>query len=201
MSEGDRCVVFLRDLRPTQAVAGMLQVWGREEKIRRMTDERFADYLSEKVVSIVVGPGGGAYLIDRQHLALAMLRSGRTETLFGRVVANLSSYDPDGFWNEMERRRWVYLRDEEGRPIHPSDLPTSLSDMVDDPYRSLAWAVRERGGFRDVGDPFLEFTWANFFRERVRILPGGMSVAVESAVQVAAGPDARGLPGYVGEAP
>ena len=41
------------------------------------------------------------------------------------------------------------------------------SKLVDDPYRSVAAEVRERGGFAKESAPFEEFQWADFFRRRI----------------------------------
>ena len=44
----------------------------------------------------------------------------------------------------------------------------AVEDMNDDPYRSLAGALRRRGGFAKDATPFSEFVWADFFRPRFK---------------------------------
>ena len=45
--------------------------------------------------------------------------------------------------------------------------PTHIKDLAFDPYRSLAWNVREHHGYVKNTMPFPEFKWANFFRTRI----------------------------------
>ncbi len=40
----------------------------------------------------------------------------------------------------------------------------NIKDLAFDPYRSLAWIVRDRHGYLKTDAPFSEFKWANFFR-------------------------------------
>jgi len=37
-----------------------------------------------------------------------------------------------------------------------------ISDLVDDPYRSLAGGLRQAGGFAKDTTPFSEFIWVDF---------------------------------------
>lgn len=39
-------------------------------------------------------------------------------------------------------------------------LPQNVGDLTDDAYRSLAWAVKSRKGFKATSIPFAEFIWA-----------------------------------------
>ena len=55
--------------------------------------------------------------------------------------------------------------------------------MADDPYRSLAWRLREAGFFRKVDVPFSEFKLANLFRALVTI--GNTEASFNQAVQSA----------------
>lgn len=99
----------------------------------------------------------------------------------------------------MEQRHWVYLFDEEGRgPKTPADLPKKIAELRDDPYRGLAWAVRKQNGFAKTDDPFAEFRWANYLRQRVKIgeRPGDFERAVELALPFCRLKDAKDLPGY-----
>jgi len=41
--------------------------------------------------------------------------------------------------------------------------------MKFDPYRSLAWIMREHHGYLKSNAPFSEFRWADFFRKRVLV--------------------------------
>jgi hypothetical protein len=47
------------------------------------------------------------------------------------------------------------------RRTHAQDLlPSNVSELSNDPYRSLAWAVKSRKGFKATPIPFAEFIWA-----------------------------------------
>ena len=80
------------------------------------------------------------------------------------------------------------------------DLPKTLGEMRDDPFRSLSWAVRQKDGYQDIGEFFADFQWANFFRSRVTIGAGqdGFENAVEQALRLAKSAGAKELPGFVG---
>lgn len=98
----------------------------------------------------------------------------------------------------MNEQNWFHCFDGNGAPIPgPAWLPKSLLDLPDDPYRSLASAVRKKGGFAKVeGDPFFtEFRWANFFRERMNI--GDWSDSVSHASKLARSSAASRLPGFI----
>jgi hypothetical protein len=85
-------------------------------------------------------------------------------------------------------------------PLPHNRLPSSLLGLKDDPYRSLAWAVREAGGFVKTDKPFTEFKWAEFFRPRIPMGSGEVAweAAVQAAIRLAKSPAAAGLPGAVG---
>lgn len=124
----------------------------------------------------------------------------------------------------MHEQNWVYLFDGfGGGPRPPATLPAHIKDLVFDPYRSLAWIIREHHGYLKNDAPFSEFKWANFFRSRILldqdILAGkhtfdefafevdpqgtlaltddGREV-IDEALFLAASPEARGLPGFRG---
>ena len=82
------------------------------------------------------------------------------------VIANLSALDADAFWTVMDNRNWMHPFDH-GRP--PLPLPRhskSVTELVDDPFRSLAGELRRAGGFAKDTTPFSEFLWADFLRRR-----------------------------------
>jgi len=71
------------------------------------------------------------------------------------------------FWKQLEDNNEVYLKDQSGNRITPHDLPASLKDLSNDPFRSLTGAVRESCGFEkgdksSSGEDYLEFQWAIF---------------------------------------
>merc|ERR1711865_1118915 len=48
--------------------------------------------------------------------------------------------------------------------MNPLLLPSSVSVLPNDPYRSLASRAEYAGCFLNDGTPFCQFQWANFFR-------------------------------------
>ena len=73
--------------------------------------------------------------------------------------------------------------------------------MTDDPYRSLAWLVREAGGYKQLDTPFQEFAWTEYLRKHMVI--GGKpnwKKLTEGGVKLARAEAARGLPGWIGSA-
>lgn len=72
--------------------------------------------------------------------------------------------------------------------------------MVDDPYRSLAGALRLRGGFAKDVTPFSEFLWADFLRHRVgrKLLKHDFAAALRRALRLAKTDGASYLPGWCG---
>ena len=81
-------------------------------------------------------------------------------------------------------------------------FPPSIETMHDDPYRSLSWLVRERGGYQETDNPYAEFQWADFLRARIQLgnSTNAFDQATAQAVAFARSPDARNLPGYIAAA-
>jgi hypothetical protein len=102
----------------------------------------------------------------------------------------------------MKENHWVRLHDEKGKgPLHPTELPESFGDLRDDPYRSLAGLIRDKGHFQKTTIPYAEFQWADFFRTRIPIGEGtrGFKRALEEAARISHSQEARdaGLPGFL----
>jgi hypothetical protein len=200
LSEGVICRVEIAKLRPTQFAVGKWEVDRRAEKIAKMKSEKLQNYLEEHLPTIVIGPRGEPYIIDGHHLCGALMKSKLRTTVDAKVAANFGDLTPAKFWAAMKSKGWVYPYDEKGRgPLDVDKLPKTIADLADDPYRSLAWAVRERGGWEKSPSSFAEFQWAQFFRSRIKIdnRPGGFEKAVEQAIKLSRSPEAKDLPGYV----
>jgi len=188
-------------LRVTQMAAGMKEVEHKMAKLQGLekSPRKLDEYLKSNPVPVVLGPKGRSYIIDHHHLVRAAWQAHVPE-VYIEVKADLSGLSESAFWDRMKKEAWVYPYDENGKPRDVSDLPKDVRGLADDPYRSVAWAVRERGGFEKTGKPFAEFQWADFFRARLRTDPGGRDFdkAVDEAMALAHSPQAKGLPGYVG---
>ena len=84
------------------------------------------------------------------------------------VISDLSALEKDPFWVVMDCRGWCHPYDADGVRRTFNDIPTVIADLVDDPFRSLAGALRRAGGFAKDVTPFSEFLWADFLRHRIK---------------------------------
>jgi hypothetical protein len=155
------------ELKPTQFSLGMKEVEKKAHKLKHMSSKELDEYLEAHPVPVVVSPTQELYLVDHHHLARASWEAG-VRKLVTKVQADLSHLNKDEFWKILVDSHWAYLYDQFGNGPHaPDKLPDDVRCLADDPYRSLAWAVREEGGYEKTHHPFAEFKWAAFFREKI----------------------------------
>lgn len=189
----------ITDLRPTQISVGMREVAEKRARWREESAREGSEYLGHHMIPVVLGPKGRPYLTDHHHLALALHLEGEKHVLT-TVISDLSRLEKEAFWIFLDSRGWMHPFDEKGRRKSYDDLPNSISDMVDDPYRSLAGALRKAGGFAKDTTPFSEFLWADFLRRRIK--PGVIKRHFDKALDLAmveAKTEAAGyLPGWSG---
>jgi hypothetical protein len=203
MAPATSCQVAIAKVHPTQFAVGYWEVKQRAANIAHHSPKGLAIYEEEHVALLVVGPGGEPYLVDGHHLCLAMLRAGRGTTVEARVVANWRDLPAAEFWRKMREKNYVYLYDNQGRgPLEVEKLPKKVTELTDDPYRSLAWEVRNRGGFQKTMAAFAEFQWANFFRKRIEIgrKEKDFEKAVKIGLKISHSTEAKNLPGYTPQA-
>ncbi len=83
-----------------------------------------------------------------------------------------------------------------------SALPKNVTELKDDPFRSLAGELRRAGGFAKDTTPFSEFLWADFLRRRMsrKTVDGDFDKAIEQALSLGRSKDAIYLPGWCGPA-
>ena len=196
---GTLCRVPIDKVHPTQFAVGYWEVNQRVTHITRLSASKLDIYLKEHIALVIVGPGGEPYLVDGHHLCMAILKSGRGQTVQARVVANWRELPVEEFWGKMQAGNHVYLYDNQGRGhLDVGQLTKKVTELTDDPYRSLAWAVRDRGGFQKTTVSFSEFEWANFFRKRIEIgpRPRDFEKAVKQALKTCHSAEAKNLPGY-----
>ncbi|MDC7718677.1 ParB/Srx family N-terminal domain-containing protein [Vogesella sp. DC21W] len=73
-----------------------------------------------------------------------------------------------GFWAQMQARHWAWLYNQQGQPLAPAQLPTTLSALPDYPYRSLAGWLQDDGYFSKKDDVyFVEFAWASWLGNKM----------------------------------
>ena len=185
------------DLRPTQITLGMVEVELRRKNWRAENPKKLSEFLQHHMVPVVIGPSQRFYLIDHHHLARALYEEG-VESVFVSPVADLHKLDLDEFWNMMDFHGWAHPYDGKGRRHPYSDLPRSVEDMEDDPYRSLAGRLRNIGGFAKDSTPFSEFVWADFLRKRIKPkdVRKDFAEALKTALAFAQSPEASYLPGW-----
>ncbi len=185
------------DLQPTQFVVGMREVKAKIEKLESLSSHKLDKYLEEHPIPVVFSPSQGLYIIDHHHLAYAGWKTG-LKSLPLEMKADLSHLTPQDFWDRLRQEGWLYLYDQ-GDLRAPEELPKDVRGLKDDPYRSVAWQVRERGGFEKTV-PFTEMFWANFFRKRLKTDPAkDFEGAVQEGLTLALSPLAQDLPGYRGK--
>jgi hypothetical protein len=96
----------------------------------------------------------------------------------------------------------VYPYDAKGDRHHFKDVPKTVADLKDDPFRSLAGELRRAGGYAKDTTPFSEFLWADFLRRRLsrKSVEADFEKAIEKALALAKSKDAVYLPGWCGAA-
>jgi hypothetical protein len=194
--------VAINDLRPTQITVGMREVHAKRKRWRETGTKKGREFLGKHMIPVILGPKRRHYVVDHHHLARA-LHDECVKHVAVTVVANLSKLYRDAFWTVMDNRNWMHPFDADGRRRHYDDIPKSMIDLVDDPFRSLAGELRRAGGFAKDTTPFSEFLWADFLRRRMKrkVVEADFDRAIERALQLAKSGDADYLPGWCGPAP
>jgi hypothetical protein len=198
---GAAYAIDARKLHPTQFALGWREVVFKRAKIDKKSPGELRAYLQEKDVPVVIGPGGVPYMTDGHHTLRALIESKHADkTAYGHILANWSALPPAEFWARMQAKNCAYLKDATGRPQPAALLPADLLGMQRDPWRGLAWAVMEAGGFEErKGVYFQEFRWADYFRDKVAWDDqddAAFARAVQQACALAGDPAAALLPGY-----
>ena len=190
------------DLRPTQFVLGMKEIEYKVETIAKFSKKEWELYRDDHVIPVVKGPRKQIYMIDHHHFARACWELGLKDFKI-EVKKDLTTYSPQQFWNFMIRKEWTYLHDQFGMGPHsPEALPADVRCMADDPYRSLAWAMIDRGAIKKEELPFFEFQWAAFFRLNLPIQlhsKSDFSKSLELAAALSTSKSANHLPGFIGK--
>ena len=191
--------VPIADLRPTQVTVGFREVAEKRREWAEREEGDRAEWLGRHMIPVLLGPKRRSYVIDHHHLTRALLEEG-CEGVLVNVVADLSMLDREAFWVFADNRGWCHPYDAEGQRAGFDDIPKSIADLADDPFRSLAGALRRAGGYAKETVPFTEFMWADALRRRIRRreVDGSFSAALLKALEFAKSRDARYLPGWCG---
>jgi hypothetical protein len=188
-------------LRPTQMTVGMREVKEKRKRWREQKKKKQAELLGKHMIPVVRGPDKRYYVVDHHHLARALHDEGVTDILV-TVIGDLGMVEREAFWGVMDNKRWVYPYDAKGERRHFKDLPKSINDLKDDPFRSLAGELRRAGGFAKDTTPFSEFLWADFLRRKIsnKVVKDNFEKAMELSLSAARSKDAVYLPGWCGPA-
>jgi hypothetical protein len=191
--------VAIADLRPTQMTVGLREVNRKRAEWRTIADRDGADFLGRHMVPAVYGPKKRPYLIDHHHLVRALHEEGVAHVLIS-VVADLSKLRKPLFWTFMDNRNWLHPFDAHGVRHGYDRIPKSIGKLADDPYRSLAGALREAGGYAKDPTPYSEFLWADYLRHRIdrKRVHEDFQGALVAALDLAHQPHAGYLPGWCG---
>jgi hypothetical protein len=189
----------LDELRPTQITVGMREVAAKRRKWRTRHGDKAAEFLGTHMIPVVLGPHEHRYIIDHHHLARALHEEG-VKSVLTTIVSDLSRLEHDAFWIVLDNRGWMHPFDEKGQRRGYDDIPKSVDDLIDDPFRSLAGELRRAGGFAKDTTPFSEFLWADFLRRRLarKAVEADFDHSVAEALKLAKSTDADYLPGWCG---
>jgi hypothetical protein len=191
--------VRIADLRPTQMTVGLREAETRAAKLKALAEKDGEKFARKHIIPVVRGPKDRFYVIDHHHLCRASLIAG-ADQLSVTVVLNLARLEKDAFWVFMDNRGLAHPFDEHGKRCDYQDIPKSIEELADDPFRSLAGALRRKGGYAKDTTPFSEFLWADHLRRRFnrKEVEKDFKSALEAAYELAKKPESDHLPGWCG---
>ncbi len=196
--------VELLALRPTQMTVGVAEVALKRSQWAKLKGKARKELLRTHWFPAVIGPQSQFFIVDHHHLGQALLHE-KVESVWVMQLADYSQLEPLMFWRVMEFHQWAHPYNEKGVRCDYKQIPKQLSQLKDDPFRSLAGEVRKAGGCAKDNAPFSEFLWAEFFRQHFRKADlrseGGQGLPQEvvvAAVALARSPQANFLPGWSG---
>ena len=194
--------IRISDLSPSQMTIGLREVEEKRRQWRERRAEKAGEFLGGHMIPVILGPKGAHFVIDHHHLVRALQEEGVKDILVD-VVADLGSLKRKEFWVFLDNRHWCHPYDKEGRRRDFDAIPDSIAEMQDDPYRSLAGALRRAGGYAKDTTPFSEFIWADFLRRRIKPHTVGEDFqgALTKALVLSRSGRAAHLPGWCGPSP
>lgn len=135
--------IAISELRPTQIPVGMHEVRAKRQSWQAKKGK--SEFLGRHMIPVILGPKERPYVIDQHHLARALHDEGEKHVLVS-VVIDLRTLERDAFWIFLDNRGWSHPYDQRGVRCGFADIPKSVADMRDDPFRSLAGELRKAGG-------------------------------------------------------
>jgi hypothetical protein len=177
---------------------GYAEVAAKRAEWAKLARKKRRELLGRHWFPGVLGPGGKIYIVDHHHLGLALIEE-KVDSVPVLVQRDFSWLEPAVFWRTMEFNRWAHPYDAHGHRADYDAFPAKLTDLTDDPYRTLSARVREAGGYSKDATPYAEFLWADFLRSRVKLKgeqPGKR--ALKQSLELAHTHEAAYLPGWSG---
>jgi hypothetical protein len=190
------------DLRPTQMTVGFREVEIKRRQWREADKEGRTRMLRSHVVPAVLGPKGRCYIVDHHHFTKALLDE-KARVVAVYVVAELQDLAKEEFWTFLDNSDWCHAYDADGKRCELSAIPKRLTELADDPFRSLVGELIRAGGCAKSNTPFFEFLWADFLRRRVKkqLIEKDFGSALVGALDLAKSSAAKSLPGWCGTDP
>ncbi len=183
---------------PTQGVVGLEWVRTKIAKLSRLSGEDLDRKLFDESAPAVIGPDGRLWLIDGHHEFRALAEM-KVREAYVYIIADFGGWNWEDFVRTMRARNWFYLGDRTGRiTFTPETLPSSVLQLEDDLYRSLASFLRAEGGFYKSSISHAEFQWSNALRFiDSGLVLGDRPAALKLAHEFARSDAALALPGAV----
>ena len=199
MSDKVAIGVPIADLRPTQMSVGFREVELKKAEWRASNERARVRLLRKHVLPAVLGPHERPYIVDHHHFARALLEEDAGDVAVF-LVDDLSHLPKDEFWTFLDNSARCHAYDAKGRRCALDAIPAALSELADDPFRSLAGALIREGGCAKSSVPFSEFLWADFLRRRIDrdLVVEDYDKAAAKALKLARSEDAKSLPGWSG---
>ncbi|BCQ52620.1 ParB-like protein [Burkholderia gladioli] len=189
----------LAALKPTQMTIGFREVEAKRKHWQSLGKKARREAIDLHWFPAVLGPGQALFIVDHHHLGRALLEEGVTDVK-AMLLKDLSWLDDTIFWRMMEHNQWVHPFGPDGSRHDYDRLPGVLTELRDDPYRSLAGELRTAGGYAKDTTPFSEFLWADYLRGKIPVerIRKHFAKALKEALAHAHALDARYLPGWTG---
>ena len=202
MSEQLSIGVSVTELRPTQMTVGFREVKRMRRRWREADKHEQEKLLRRHVVPAVIGPKGRRYIVDHHHFTKALLDEKAPEIAVF-VMADLRDLPKPEFLVFLDNSAWCHAYDGDGKRCKLTDIPKTLADLADDPFRSLVGELIRAGGCAKSSKPFSQFLWADFLRRRINkeLVEEAFDDALVKALALAKGEEAKSLPGWSGMDP
>ncbi|MBF0339818.1 MAG: ParB/Srx family N-terminal domain-containing protein [Magnetococcales bacterium] len=197
LEKGDIFKLPVDQAHPTQFAVGLVSVDCKKREMEKAHKEgKLEGLLCEEghLVPVVIGPGNKLYITDHHHLSSSIWRAeipAEDKWVYAYVYQDWSKKKSDEFWRDMIESNLAWLYDDKGDgPLNPYMLPSHVDDLLNDPFRTLSRWLRDcgcyskdvlkerkekictKGKFLPEGHAkafFIEFRWANFLRENVKL--------------------------------